>query len=183
MHEELKRIAIRRQRAPKSSARVPFFRRLVSVPLVACTLKRSSSGAQADRNRRNPETESSGKLRKSAVSSPLCCRFRLPLAPKTELKWSSSGSQSEESGDRELRKAPQKCRFLAVLLPVPFAHGNGTDVFVALLLLPTVHVPPNGLAPFLIVTLRLSVSENAAISLICGRISKSRDFFFICEFA
>ena len=139
MHEELKRIAIRRQRAPKSSARVPFPNRLVSVPLVACTLKRSSSGAQADRNRRNPETESSGKLRKSAVSSPLCCRFRLPLAPKTELKWSSSGSQSEESGDRELRKAPQKCRFLAVLLPVPFAHGNGTDVFVALLLLPTVY--------------------------------------------
>ena len=41
-------------------------------------------------------------------------------------------------GDRELRKAPQKCRFLAVLLPVPFAHGNGTDVFVALLLLHTV---------------------------------------------
>ena len=41
------------------------------------------------------------------------------------------------------------------------------------------HVPPNGLAPFLIVTLRLSVSQNAAILLICGRISKNHVIFLL----
>ena len=44
-----------------------------------------------------------------------------------------------------------------------------------------IHVPPNALAPFLIVTLRLSVSENAAILLIGGRINKPRDFSYNCE--
>ena len=45
------------------------------------------------------------------------------------------------------------------------------------------HLPVSqiALAPFLIVTLRLSVSENATISLICGRINKSRDFSYNCE--
>ena len=96
------------------------------------------------------------RARESSARVPFPRRFvagsASHLRAKTELKRSSSGSQSEESGDRELRKAPQKCRFLAVLLPVPFAHGNGTDVFVALLLLHTVVQCPVYMTTYNIIT-------------------------------